>query len=222
MRRAWLVFLLGSLLSPISVASEPLELANQAARDGNYAQAYCIWLKLAKDGNADAQHNIGWMYHNGYGMAINDNRAEHWWVQAAQQDHVEAQFDLGQLYYLGGVQLKRDHEKAIGYLFPAAVSDHEEARVLLTTLSVSNNSKVRKRLAELVAETPDLLLSRYEITKDNVNMRSGPGTTNRVVGKLKRGQLLAELGRKKDWIHVATAEGGKTGWVYEKLVKAVK
>jgi TPR repeat protein len=53
----------------------------------------------ARQGNADAQYNLGIIYFNGLG--VNYEFAAHWIQLAAQQGHVQTQRDLGKMYERG-------------------------------------------------------------------------------------------------------------------------
>lgn len=58
----------------------------------------------------------------------------------------------------------------------------------------------------------------YHVVKSNgVNIRSGPGTTFRIVGKAEQGDLLRTREKKTGWVKVQAASG-KSGWVSRKLV----
>ncbi|MBA3015278.1 MAG: SH3 domain-containing protein [Proteobacteria bacterium] len=54
------------------------------------------------------------------------------------------------------------------------------------------------------------------IAREEVNMRSGPGTRHPVMWELGRGFPLKTLERKGNWLRVKDFEGD-TGWVYRKL-----
>ncbi|WP_029215535.1 SH3 domain-containing protein [Kallotenue papyrolyticum] len=49
-------------------------------------------------------------------------------------------------------------------------------------------------------------------TEENVNLRSGPGTTYESLGKLPAGTKLEVIGQREGWYRVATANG-TVGWV---------
>lgn len=199
-----------------------LKLAHQAAVDGNYAQAYCIWIDLAKQGSREAQHNIGWMYHNGYGMAINEGRAAHWWKLAAAQGHAEANFDLGQLYFYGGVKFPQDHLQAVDYFLAAARSNHEDARFMLSVLATTDDPQLRERFSMLIRNTPELkLLPTAKVRVRTANLRSGPATTFKVVGQLKQGATVVVVSQKKDWLQIVMPEAAITGWVFQSLLTSV-
>jgi TPR repeat protein len=57
----------------------------------NDAQAVKWYRKAAKQGNADAQYNLGWMYANGLGVEQNDAAAAKWFGKAAEQGDKDAQ-----------------------------------------------------------------------------------------------------------------------------------
>ncbi|HEY9094225.1 MAG TPA: SH3 domain-containing protein [Hydrogenophaga sp.] len=58
----------------------------------------------------------------------------------------------------------------------------------------------------------------YFVVKSKIaNMRSGPGTKNRIVGKAQYGDLMRTLGKRSGWAHVQNADG-KKGWISQKLL----
>lgn len=60
--------------------------------------------------------------------------------------------------------------------------------------------------------------TRYHIVKARVaNIRSGPSTRYRVVGKSERYDLMRTRGSKSGWVKVQSADG-VTGWVSKKLL----
>jgi TPR repeat protein len=50
--------------------------------------------KAAIQGNADAQNNLGAMYHLGEGVTKNIAKAKEWYTKAAAQGNVDAQANL--------------------------------------------------------------------------------------------------------------------------------
>ena len=55
------------------------------------------------------------------------------------------------------------------------------------------------------------------VSEDNVNIRSGPGTSYNVVSKAKKGDVYIATARSEQWYQVII-DGGKTGWIAEWLV----
>ena len=52
----------------------------------NYKEAFNWWIKAADSGNADAQHNLGYMYENGFSVEKNIDQAVSWYKKGANKD----------------------------------------------------------------------------------------------------------------------------------------
>ncbi|HVL59106.1 MAG TPA: SH3 domain-containing protein [Burkholderiaceae bacterium] len=57
----------------------------------------------------------------------------------------------------------------------------------------------------------------FVVKVKTANVRSGPGTRSRVVGKVHYGEVLRTLERRSGWVRVRQ-EGGPTGWVARSLL----
>lgn len=55
------------------------------------------------------------------------------------------------------------------------------------------------------------------VVKERSNMRSGPGVTHKVVGKVVYGEVLRTLKHDKGWVQ-AKRENGLTGWIRKDMV----
>lgn len=73
----------------------------QAFRRGDYATAYRLTIGNAQRGQAVAQHNIGLLYENGWGVPRNYAQAAYWYRRAAVQGYPNAANDLARMYGLG-------------------------------------------------------------------------------------------------------------------------
>ncbi|MDH3347601.1 MAG: SH3 domain-containing protein [Desulfobulbaceae bacterium] len=62
----------------------------------------------------------------------------------------------------------------------------------------------------------DVFAKMVSIVKENINMRSGPGTKYQVKWKLGKGYPLIIVSQKGKWLNVKDFEGD-TGWVYRTL-----
>lgn len=71
--------------------------ALEAYKKEEYAKAFTIFEKLANEGNASAQHNLGVMYYYGDGVTMDKKKAYTLLVQAADQGNEEAQISLDTL-----------------------------------------------------------------------------------------------------------------------------
>ena len=59
------------------------------------------------------------------------------------------------------------------------------------------------------------------VKKDGVNIRSGPGTDDKIVWQVFESFPLQVLERKGKWVHVVDFEGDK-GWIYDSLISNKK
>jgi TPR repeat protein len=109
-----------SQASPLT--QSPLQ-DGQAAYDaydrGEYATALRLWAPPAAQGNAVAQHNLGWMYLNGLGVPKDDKQAVKWYRLAAEQGDAWAQNYLG-VAYENGEGVTKDDKEAIKWYRLAA------------------------------------------------------------------------------------------------------
>ena len=69
--------------------------------------------RQAEQGDADAQVDLGNMYHDGDGVPYDSGEAVRWYRLAAEQGHVDAQFTLGFRYGNGRRVLKDDTSRAL-------------------------------------------------------------------------------------------------------------
>jgi len=72
-----------------------------AAQSGDYATSFRELTPLAKQGNANAQYQIGWMSFVGRGVPQDDKTAVKWWKLAAEQGYAIAQSSLALMYATG-------------------------------------------------------------------------------------------------------------------------
>lgn len=57
----------------------------------------------------------------------------------------------------------------------------------------------------------------HVVKRPTANVRSGPGTQHRIVGKAEYGELLRTLEKRGRWVHVER-EGTKSGWIAKSLL----
>lgn len=78
----------------------------------------------AVQGGADAQYDLGLMYADDVGNAV---EAAHWYRKAAEQGHIEAQYLLGAMY-AEGEGVPENYPEATRWLRMAAEQGHTEAQ----------------------------------------------------------------------------------------------
>lgn len=72
-----------------------------AFQAGDYTTALKNWMPLAEKDDAEAQRNVGVMYHQGLGVPQSDDEAVKWYRRAAENGHPRAQQNLGVMYEEG-------------------------------------------------------------------------------------------------------------------------
>jgi uncharacterized protein len=141
---ATLTALLMLAAAGVAVAG-PLEDAKTAYERGDYATALGLWLPLANQGNAEAQHGLGNMYANGDGVPQDYGEAVKWDRKAADQGNAGAQNALGDWYEYGwGATwgIPKDKVEAVEWYRRAAAQGNEWAQYHLGTLYASGHDGV--------------------------------------------------------------------------------
>ena len=87
-------------------------------------------IKLAEQGDAEANFALGGVYYFGLGVQQDYAKAIEWYKKAAAQDHAGAQFALGGVYNFG-LGVRQDYAKAIEWYEKAAAQDHADAQFFL-------------------------------------------------------------------------------------------
>ena len=81
--------------------SDALLRGIDAISEGNFEGAHSIMRRLANDGEATAQHFMGWFYEQGIGVVTDEASAFRWWSLAAEQEFPQSQHALGCCYENG-------------------------------------------------------------------------------------------------------------------------
>ena len=78
--------------------------------------------EAAKQGDADAQCDLGYCYQEGIGVVKNDYEAIKWYKESARQGNANAQYNLGNFYkYI-------DNDEAIKWYKKSARQGNADAR----------------------------------------------------------------------------------------------
>ncbi len=94
------------------VYSDSFDAGLSALKRGHYATAMRAWVKMANDGVAEAQNNVGHLHEEGFGVAQDYSEAMRWYRLAAEQGLAESQHNIGMLYY-EGYGVKQNHREAV-------------------------------------------------------------------------------------------------------------
>ena len=103
-----------------------------------------------KQGVADAQYNLGWMYANGQGVPRDDKTAVKWFRLAAKQGDTDAQNNLGVMYDKGQGVLQDYVRAHIWFNIAASMGNNKNAsknRDIVTKRMNSTNNSTALNLA---------------------------------------------------------------------------
>lgn len=87
-------------------------------------------LRLAAQGVAEAQYNLGFCYEYGKGVTKNVAEADKWYRKAAELGDAVAQYNLGLCYYLGN-RVTKNYAEAVKWFRKAAMQGNVEAALKL-------------------------------------------------------------------------------------------
>jgi GAF domain/Sel1 repeat/PilZ domain len=104
--------------------------------------------KLANQGDADAQWQLGTLYHDGLLVPQDDAQAVQWFQRSAEQGYVRAQATLGS-YYWAGRGVRQDYSKAYFWSQLALAQGDQNSKLLLEGLSTQmTQSQITKARQE--------------------------------------------------------------------------
>lgn len=139
-------------------ASSVIEQAGQAFQAGDVAKAVQLLQGAANTGNADAAHNLGHLYEQGNGVAVDLPQALRWYLVAAGSNpfDAEASYHVGSMYK-DGKGTAVDRAKAIRYLTASADQGFPQSMetmvlMLIGSTSTAENDLAIKYLGQLTAQ----------------------------------------------------------------------
>jgi TPR repeat protein len=101
----------------------------QGVRAGSSDEEIADLMSKAEQGDAIAQHNLGFMYFEGKGIPQDFDKAAYWFTKAAEQGSWVAQYNLGFLY-----SKSQDYVRAYAWYNLAASQDKDRAKAAKETL----------------------------------------------------------------------------------------
>ena len=128
-----------------------LEEGGKAYQSGDFKKAAEIFLPAAKEGNAEAQANIAFMYYCGMNFEKDHKKAAEWYEKSAQKNYMNAQFSLGTMYE-NGEGVERDLVKAYFWYSLAEKQGDKDAKRLRRELEFRISSQDLKKAKKLVKE----------------------------------------------------------------------
>ena len=132
--------------------ADSLSDAKHAYDAGDYEKAAKLYSHLAKNGDAEAQYNLGVMYRAGRGIPQDYKEARKWYRLAAEQGNALAQFNLGWMY-ASGKGVPQDYVQSHMWFNIAIANADSEAR---KELIVDRDSIAKSMTANQIAKAQEL------------------------------------------------------------------
>lgn len=128
-----------------------------AYNTGDYATALALWRPLAEREDPRAEAGIGFMYHQGLGVVVDDRTAAIWLRRAAGRGQAEGQLMLGLLYYYGRGVIQ-SYVEAYAWCELAEINGNGDATLCrdaaLESLSEADREKAFRLAVELRERQP--------------------------------------------------------------------
>ena len=132
--------------------ADSLSDATNAYAAGDYEKAAKLYSPLAKNGNVEAQYNLGVMYRAGRGVAQDYKEARKWYQLAAEQGNALAQFNLGWMY-ASGKGVAQDYVQSQMWFNIAIANADGEAR---KEFVIDRDSIAKSMTANQIAKAQEL------------------------------------------------------------------
>ena len=119
------------LISSFCVCAQSYNEAKNQVAVGNYSSAYAIFKKLADEGNAEAQSELGKIYERGLGVPQDLKASFFWHLKAASNGAVYSQYVVGDMYS-NGIGCNVDDSLSIYWLEKAAQNGNLDSMLNLS------------------------------------------------------------------------------------------
>ncbi|RHZ85624.1 hypothetical protein Glove_63g55 [Diversispora epigaea] len=100
---------------------------NKASKCIKQEQLFQLRLKLAEEGNSDAQKYLGHCYRNGIGTTKDEEKAFQWYLKSAEGGNSSGQYNLGHCYE-NGIGTIKDEEKAFQWYLKSAEEEDSDGQ----------------------------------------------------------------------------------------------
>ena len=189
------------------------------------------YLESARNGNVASKTMLGLLYARGWSVEQDYEKAAYWLEDAIiynsdEQHSVEKAMNYLALLYSEGLGVPKNLQKAEELLAKATDYGSEYGKELFPEYCRNYELVKNGKSSVLKKIYPDIVSPAGKVTGDNVNVRSGPGTSSRVLGRLNRGVSVNVIETETlldgVWCHVIISGGLSEGWIFGKYLQPNK
>jgi uncharacterized caspase-like protein len=149
----------------------------------DYRTALKVWLDSAKEGNPEAQVNVGEIYEKGLGITPDYAIAAAWYKKAAEQDYTRGAINLGYLYEKG-LGVEKNMVEALNWYRKA--SGLTEDDLAFASSIEAQTSQLNQKLSESQAEAKALRAQLDDTQKQLQHDQSALEASERELEELRR------------------------------------
>jgi len=182
----------------------------------DYQSAFIVWNRAAKQGDPDAEYNLGQLYRLGQGVQIDYLTAQSYYIKAAQKGHTLAELNLGTLYY--SEKLGPDQEEnAFHWLQKAAEDNNAQAQwmigiMLFNSQGVSQSTTAAYSWLTLASEQqhPQAMLDQAKLKTGLTAKQLDLAETQTNTFQQNKKAMVAIQQQEQDafyWLHQAAKKG---------------
>ena len=173
----------------------PFEDAVSALERGDHATAMRLFRPLADQGLAEAQNNLGFLYHQGQGVPQDYAEAMRWYRKAADQRLAAAQNSLGVMYEKGrGVP--QDNGEALKWYHRAASQGLAQAQYNLGVMYEKGEGVPQDYVQ--AHKWSNLAASRFPVSEAE-NRDKAVKNRDIVAAKMTPAQIAEALRLAREW-----------------------
>lgn len=135
----------------------------------DYRTSLKVWLEKAKQGDPNAQVNVGEIYEKGLGLAPDYETARLWYEKAATSGNDRAEINLGYLYEKG-LGVTKDLVKAINWYRRASGLSNDNLKFASSidiAIAASTQKEVKKLKRQVVTSRQQSKILRNKLSRSN-------------------------------------------------------
>ena len=190
------------------------------------------YIDSARYGNVESKTILGLLYASGWNVEQDYEKAAYWLEDATIYRNVDDKHSAEKamnylaLLYIEGLGVPKNIEKAKELLANASDYGSDYGKEFFPEYCRNYELIQNGRASEIKKYYPEIVSPSGVVTGDNVNIRSGPGTSYRSLGRLDKGvnANVIETVTQLDgvWCHVIFPGGLSEGWIFGKYLQPNK
>lgn len=175
---------------------------SKSSDDIDKKQAFYWYKQAARQGNANAQYNLGHFYYKGVGTKKNQSKTVFWWLKSANQRYLPAQNNMG-LANANGIGMDKNIGVAQQWFTLCAEAGSSQCKNNLTKLIHAQTQTRTVPSAWVYKSYTSIEDKQVTLTGDKVRAREKPVIlSNNVIKELSVDSTFQFIEENKKWVHI--------------------